>query len=512
MKDDGNRVEQAREASLRKLRWDRSLISTELVPVFDWIEEHVFDIEVSGRDLRSLLKSKRLQAAFSTEVERGIESYFTGIRLIGGLDLIVNTGMNFSLISEVIGFSEPSDLTKGCLRRYGASPSELRENYQSRALLDRQSDLGAREKERLARRVAADLADWLALSPRESACLLRRGAIQSGHEALFEELISRARKGLEEDRQNGLELMRLPLALIEGSTALLDENLSSLRVRAHAWLANAYRLTGDFEAAEAEMTSSEEYWLSSSGEPRLEGELALFWGSLRVSQRRFWESRRLLSKAIEIAKENLDQATEIQSRLQRAAVSVYEGKPQSAIPDLETVCDRLIGSKEPGSRRGLLDVIHDLVVVYVDSGHIEQAKASLGEAERLTEEENYLPGRNKLSWYRGLIFLAERDFEAAEEELQKARSGFLRLADPLLTALVSLDLAVFYFHQDRHSQTISFLETDVLPIFQGLQLDSEELAAQQVLRQAVARGVVSKDVLDRGRKMLHRLGANPIFS
>ena len=508
-------IREAKERALNVARSDRERAPEKLIPALTHIANHLFDPRFTIGTLKKLGLAREGREWLKNEFGMTPVQYANHLKAVAGKWLLSNSLLPLKEIGSALGYKLGTEHNFGRdLERWTGQKIECFRPESQGRLEDPLTDLQWGEIENSLAIYRPDLL------PKDAECLSHRvwnvlleessenrtallaNEVLSGHTELFEVLLAEAKAYGNKNRLWGVELMRLPLAFAKGSAALLGTQAPRLRVRAHAWLANAHRLAGNFAAAEAEMVAGEEYWSTFCRESILEGELALFWGSLRISQRRFGESRRLLTKAVEISRKNFDCTVEIQSRIQRAAISVYEGNPQGAILDLETVHERIVKSEEPENRRRLLDVVHNLVVTCAEAGYIQQGKAHLSEAEKLTEEHDYGPGRHKLSWYRGVLFFAEDAPIVAEKEFRKARAGFLNLRDPLLTALVTLDLAILCHEQGRHREAISLLKTDVLPVFKGLQLDCEELAAGRLLAQAVAERSVSIRILEDLRRFL----------
>ena len=92
----------------------------------------------------------------------------------------------------------------------------------------------------------------------------------------------------------------------------------------------------------------------------------------------------------------------------------------------------------------------------------------------------------RLDWSRARLEIQLGHLDEATWELESVRERFAALDLPYDVALASLDLAYVYDRQGRTAE-LRELAADMLPVFRGLGIARETLAALTLLRRAEAR-------------------------
>lgn len=520
-------IEEAENEARRRVAKDRQHASEDLHPLLDKLVERLYDID-GGELQRNGLTPRRIRDQFKAEIGLPVGQYLIRLKQSVAEWLLGKTSLRSRDVALALGYGErPENFSRDFKRWTRQSPLAFRKskhhppiNIDWRAELFESfepSDLprakplliysGGPEAEELAELI------WNVLrnEPPKIQQRALREKIVFGHRALFDQIVSASREEGRSDRKRGPEIAGLLMAFIEGSGRLLGPETRELRVLAHCWLGNAQRLAGDFESAEKCFREARAQMKRAGlGEdPRLNGQVDLFIGTLRVFERRFVDARRHLDLAVEQARVSRDTRLEIQSRLQRASTGIDEGRPARAAPDLRAVLALMDRQSSP-SLRDLVGVSQNLALVYVEADQIEDAEVEIRKAKTICTEIDDATSRFTLHWISGLLAQAKDKPLIAEEEFRRARKGFIELNDPYSTALVALDLAIICHLEDRREETHVLVKTDVLPLLESFRLDQECFASLHLLKSAIRAEGPSLRALREARVTLRRSASRSV--
>jgi hypothetical protein len=140
-------------------------------------------------------------------------------------------------------------------------------------------------------------------------------------------------------------------------------------------------------------------------------------------------------------------------------------------------------------------------VALITVKRFREAKVALAETMALSGPYGYPTYRHQLQWLQGLLNSGQGRLDQTREHLLSARQGFIRSGDLNCAAAISLDLAVVFHQSERLAEMVNLL-SESLPVFEALQVDREYLAALGLLRRALGKRVVSKQLIDRVRELV----------
>ena len=122
-------LREAARPSLERIRKDRQRISEHLVPVLEYLEQHVF---VQGLDVNHLKRACGIRdGAFALHFSRDLgvppKTYIAERRLETAEVLLTGTDLKVWRISELVGYSTLQVFSRAFLRWTGLRPSSYRD-------------------------------------------------------------------------------------------------------------------------------------------------------------------------------------------------------------------------------------------------------------------------------------------------------------------------------------------------------------------------------------------------
>lgn len=250
--------------------------------------------------------------------------------------------------------------------------------------------------------------------------------------------------------------------------------LEDLRVHALAHLGNALRILGEHWSAETAFRKAEHHLKSSTtGNPRVLGELLHFRASLLCDQRRFAEGIELVERAIALFRELGDDHRVGRCLVQKAKLREEVGDLDEAIRTLQEASRLVEAEREP---RLILCVRQNLLVLLTAVGRLEEAEALLPETRVLNETLGNPLDQLRLRWTEACIEAGHGHIESAEATLREVQHEFFARRMGYDAALVSLDLAILYVRQGRTAE-LKRLAVEIMPAFESREVHREAMAA-----------------------------------
>ena len=527
---------------------DRKQAPEELGDLFEYLEEHFFDADLTVCKLeREGLVDYRLHKLFVKSVGLPVKRYLLRRKQDMAEWLLGHTHFDVDDVAELLRYTRSGNFSRDFKQWTGQTPERFRGGGDPRAAWtergkrrgERRSWMrihltgrlglllpaGGRREARLcpealwtflggpgAEEAARGVWELLRLETRDRARqLLRREVLFAGPE-LFELLSRRSRRDGRRNRRRGVELAELALAAVEGSAPVLGKLYGDLLVLAYARLGNALRLVSDYERANATFQHAEELWAGRRGrkDPRVAAELWDLKAALRLFERRFTAALELLDRSLKIAQEIGDSHRQVTVLLQRAAIRRYQSRPAEMLPDLNRV-EKLLAADPEADPFQVLCVYQEKSLAYLETDRDAEARHYLDSARKLCDEIDHPASREQLRWIAGRLAARAGDPEEAERLLRQARAGLLELGDVVTAGLVALDLAILCHEQGRFADVSSLVAGDALPAFEEVGYHREARAAHEVLRRAVAAGAISIAALRQARAALRKALGDPRF-
>ncbi|HSL84858.1 MAG TPA: tetratricopeptide repeat protein [Thermoanaerobaculia bacterium] len=375
---------------------------------------------------------------------------------------------------------------------------------------------------------AAELAAWGVLAaaadaaaPALEAELLgvaaaeRAGEVQTNprfqSQGLARRLTARAREEGFREPPRAVELGELAVEVAESLERAGYPATLAADARAMAWaaLGNARRIATDLFGAERAFRAAREHLAEGSGFARDTIEYWSLLGSLRRSQTQFAESRRVLEKALELARRVGARDLEATIVLKLAKTLGEAGDPQAAVGLLEEAAPLL-------DRSGPEDLSHygfqALAAWLAELNRPQEARTALERVRdiwlsRMTGQADRL----RLDWLEARVLWAEGDRSTAAEVLHRVQRAFRDLDAWYDVALVDMDLAVLYL-EDGRTDEVRRLAREMLPVFTSRALHRRAAAALVLFQRAVeAEEVTTTWVRSLARYLRHARG-NPFLT
>lgn len=295
------------------------------------------------------------------------------------------------------------------------------------------------------------------------------------------------------------------VALAAADTATGDEAWrAKLRSIAWAHIGNALRAAGtDLKASDHTFTEAERH-LEAAASARTdlleEGLVFALKASLRRAQRRFDESADLLRRAAAVASTDTFRVQVLTSQAKlfeeqgdlEEAIAILQGASEISLPD--------------DDGRVLLCVQHNLADNLSKLDRFQEADALLPEVRTLSRKTGGELDRIRLMWTEGRVMAGLGDVEKGIQKLTKVRGEFSSHDMGYDTALVSLELSMFYAKQGR-TQEVKSLARHLVPIFKSQEIHREALAALLIFREAAEKEQITaefaRDILLYLRKARH---------
>jgi tetratricopeptide (TPR) repeat protein len=324
---------------------------------------------------------------------------------------------------------------------------------------------------------------------------------------LFERLAAASHGTLHEDPLRAEGLARLAVSVAEALDAdrYGPPAVEAARTQAQIHLANALRVRSDFQASEQAFRRAEEHRLRSWLDPLDEALLLELKAPLRRAQRRFDESLELIDGAIAIYREVNE------PRLQGRALTIkgltlqYRGDLARAAACFR---DSLLLLDADESPRLVLAAQANLLGCLVDEGRAAEAEAQLPRALALADRFGKRTDRQRLRWIAARAAASRGRRSEAEPALFEIREAFVAQGLAYDAALATLDLAAIRAGDGR-AEEVEELITEILPVFQALEVHREALAALLVLRQAAEREQLTLGLVEEVASFLRQAQGDP---
>lgn len=259
---------------------------------------------------------------------------------------------------------------------------------------------------------------------------------------------------------------------------------ADLRAKAHAYLANTYRILGEFGDAEREFTKAEGYALKGTGRGRAQALVFALKSSLLLDQRRFVEAGLLLEFVMAHYASTDNRDAMARTCLQLAAVE--DGREQYAAA--AALCARALSYIEPDTDRHLWTLAKQNAVEYtVAAGDTARARALFDELPPVTNRWMEL----RRLWIEGNLYRAEEAYGAARVAYNAARKGFAEDGRHYYAALVSLEEAGLALDEGDHVDAVAMAREASVLLVKGA-ARQEALAVLRVLLTALERGVADR--------------------
>lgn len=256
--------------------------------------------------------------------------------------------------------------------------------------------------------------------------------------------------------------------------------IADVRTRCLSIFSNALKIASDLVGAERALTLARASLSEGTGDPALKVEVYERLASLRCNQRRFEEAIGAYEEAVELIRDSGTPHEVARALVGQAIAFFYAGDPERALELLEEAIPKIDGKGDP---RLTLAACHAVVEAQIEAGRIEEAALNWIDLRSLYDKLGDPAIRIRQRWLEGKLMIAQGLIPMALKILESARSQCLERNLPYDAALISLDIGMGYLRLGRLEQ-LRNLMSEVLPVFQALQVGRESLVALIFLRKA----------------------------
>ena len=533
-------VDMLEEASLETMRavGDDKLRGTpRTTAALRAISKHLFDEGFKIGSLASLLGCSvaMISRDFSRDLGVSPRKYLTMARLETASRLLRDSGLSIADIAQLVGYSDSPAFRVAFKRWLGLCPSRFRalanrvewpdyemlsrRRWRSTAVEDGKSesgvasgilkrnsdlvlgDLASKFEEALVREVitsviksesgalnslAVSIAEYMDLEPFSLLETLGKDSIRLGRT----------------DRHRGVALADFSVKYVQAFKAKLPSRAyGKLDLLARSRLGNAYRLACNFpEANKVFNIASRGLWVTPEPGGSARAEFYGYRGALRLFERRFEEAELDLNVAIRFSKSAGLKRFLVICLLQRSSLYGYWDKLDLTLRDLE-IAEQLQDSL--GDNELSVATHQNLALVLSAMSSYEEAISHLKTAATLVKDDENPLVKLQLSWVRALFDLSRGRAEAAESFLLETCSGLLRLGESGYRAVISLELALFYFRKKYFKEATRYA-SEALAIFESLRISRESIGALELLSLALVNGQLKRSVILRARNFMRR--------
>ncbi len=272
---------------------------------------------------------------------------------------------------------------------------------------------------------------------------------------------------------------------------------ADLRAKAHAYLANTHRATGDLRASEGEFAQAERWVERGVGQGRAETVVLDLKASLLLDQHRYLEAEAILDRVERHFQEYGLDAKLARVLVKRAIVSFERELPHQAVERVDRALELIDASTEPFLAQAAL---HNRAEYLIDCGRVAEARAAF---EQVPEPTDRMV-RFRRDWLHANLLRGEGDLEGAAKLYDDVRIAYLAEGLHFTVALVSLDLAIVARMQGDHG-TVRELARDALVLLTRAGAPQEAFAAIRLLVDAVEHQAVSTAFLQQVARNLSRV-------
>jgi tetratricopeptide (TPR) repeat protein len=270
-----------------------------------------------------------------------------------------------------------------------------------------------------------------------------------------------------------------------------------LGVRAHAWIANTFRVEYDLRAAERKFGEVRSRMSREVVGESVYADVASLEASLRFDQGRNEEARRLLDEAAVLYRAGGNERSLARVLSKKALLEDRLGDQTTAAAGQREALELLRGVDQPQLFR---ESIANLVLFLVNGGEVREAAEVLGEHETVLRDGGMWEAPRVQS-IRGRIAFALADLAEAERLFLAARAELIGRKDAVRAAVASLDLAVLYLAQGKTAE-LRRMARQMGTIFDSAELESEALAAVVLFQKAVEGESVTEAAIRAWRRQL----------
>jgi len=351
---------------------------------------------------------------------------------------------------------------------------------------------------------ASRLYERLADQPAGRWMLWIRNQAQFQTLGMFNLVLREARRTRRAEPSRSEELSRMALSILPAlSSEVYGETI--LRDRAAlAWgyLGSALRAQGRLAEADRALQEGENLLPGDAREaPDETAWLRLFRASLARDQRRFDEALAAIYQARRLFRDLEDREHTAWTEVMTAEILAARGDRERSVAILEAFLAR--ATPEQTGKVIYLTALQHLTFTLAELGRGAEARRWMSRLDEVAAVFRDPLNQARIRWTEGLVHQAVGELERAVEVYREVQQVFVEHGIAFDAALVSLDLTAVLLELGRSGEARRLTE-DMVPIFRGLHVEREAVAAAllfvESLRREQATAAAAKALAQRLKK------------
>jgi len=309
----------------------------------------------------------------------------------------------------------------------------------------------------------------------------------------YEALLERSWSLRYDDPRQMVRLCELATVVAAGLSAkrLGGEQVRDLQCRAAIELANAYRVIGRPEEAQASLNEALEFFRMGTQDRLMAARLFVIQAQVSGDRRNFDTALAAFDSAIKVYRQYGEPHQVGDTLIKKGMYCGYACRPEEAL----AVLNEGLALIDPATHPELaLLAIHNLANILVDCAKYREARTLLWRNQPLYQQYARRVLRLKLRLLEGRIHAGIDEPERAERDFLEARRGFAEIGQPYMANLVLLDLAVLHIRQGR-DEDARREALEAADIFLGLNIGREAAVAMMLLKSTVRFRLATTAVL-----------------
>jgi len=278
----------------------------------------------------------------------------------------------------------------------------------------------------------------------------------------------------------------------------VDLWIADLEAKAHAYVANAYRILARFAEAETEFQLAEKCLQRGVGSGQASARVLSLKAALLYDQQRYSEALALVDHVARIRKEHGDIHELVRLTLLRARVFQSSGQPAQAAQECARAVEMLGSSPDP---QLLLVAQNNAIQYLLSAGDVKQARTLFDQLPQMPEPLDEL----RRLWGEADLLRAERRHAEARGVYERVRTGFAEAGMHYDSALAALDLAQTAYAEGGLLPEVRTLANEAAIQLTLAGAHAEAFAAQGLLLKAIRDDALSHALIVQVRQRIESL-------
>jgi tetratricopeptide (TPR) repeat protein len=299
----------------------------------------------------------------------------------------------------------------------------------------------------------------------------------------YEALLERSWSLRHDDPRQMVQLGELATVVASGLSAKRygGEQVRDLQCRAAIELANAYRVIGRPEEAQASLNEALEFFRMGTQDRLMAARLFVIQAQVSGDRRNFDTALAAFDSAIRVYRDYGEPHQVGDTLIKKGMYCGYACRQDEALKTL----NEGLALIDPVTHPELaLLAVHNLANILVDCAKYREARTLLWRNQPLYERHGGRVLRLKVRLLTGRIHAGIDEPERAERDFVEARNGFADIGQPYMATLVLLDMAVLHIRQGR-DEDARREALEAADIFLGLNIGREAAVAMMLLKSTV---------------------------